>query len=65
MLDIEDEYIRDYAFDPEFIKRKDSLDTHKERIEKAQKAKKHFKHKLQSIEIHNIIDAEATVNILK
>lgn len=62
MLDIKDEYVRDFSFDPEFIKRKDSLDTHKERIEKAVVAgKKRLSRKHNSIEIHNIIDAEVTV----
>lgn len=60
MLDIKDEYIRDYSFDPEFIKRKDSLDTHKDRLEKTHVLNKR---KHNSIDIHNMIDAEVTVII--
>lgn len=60
MLDIKDEYIRDYSFDPEFIKRKDSLDTHKDRLEKARLLNKR---KCNSVDIHNMIDAEVTVTI--
>lgn len=60
MLDIKDEYIRDYSFDPEFIKRKDSLDTHMDRLEKTHVLNKR---KHNSIDIHNMIDAEVTVII--
>lgn len=41
MLDIEDEYIRDYAFDPEFIQRKKSFDESlSERLQSGQSHKR-------------------------
>lgn len=44
-MDIEDEYIRDYSFEPEFIRRKDSLEMHRSRLEKTRKHNKMFKSK--------------------
>lgn len=41
-MGIEDEYIRDYSFEPEFIKRRDSLEMHRSRLEKTRKHSKIF-----------------------
>lgn len=46
-MTIEDEYNRDYSFEPEFIKRKDSLEMHRSRLERTRKHNKMFKRKLQ------------------
>jgi hypothetical protein len=50
-MDIEDEYIRDYSFEPEFITRKDSLRMHRSRLEKTRKHNKVFKRKTESLEV--------------
>lgn len=61
-----DEYKRDFAFDPEFIERKDSLEMHKERIDKSHKRKKSFMRKFHSIEAHNSVpDEEAAMSFKK
>lgn len=40
---MKDEYLRDHAIEPEFIERKDSIRTHKDRIsQKRKKLKKQF-----------------------
>lgn len=51
MLDLKDEYIRNYVFDPELLQRKDSIDMHKERMDKIHKANKRFMRKFHSVDI--------------
>jgi hypothetical protein len=48
-MGIEDEYNRDYSFEPEFISRKDSLQMHRSRFEKTRKHEKIFKKKPQPL----------------
>lgn len=50
-MDIEDEYNRDYSFEPEFITRKDSLEMHRSRLERTRKHEKIFKKKSQSLRV--------------
>lgn len=46
-MGIEDEYVRDYSFDPEYIiGRKNSLQIHKENFKKRKKSKKLLRQKL-------------------
>lgn len=57
MMDLKDEYIRNYAFEPEFIVRKDSMESHKTRLEKSPKPKK----KLRLIDTHKSLpDSESS-----
>jgi hypothetical protein len=49
-MDIDDEYIRDYSFEPEFITRKDSLVMHRSRLERTRKHNKIFKRKCKSLD---------------
>lgn len=72
MLHIKDEYIRDYAFEPEFIQRRDSLEMLKLRLENSQKKHKFPKSDEDNfvIDFHpSIIDAEVhsfcSVNIAR
>lgn len=51
MMDIEDEYHRDYSFEPEFITRKDSLEMHRSRLERTRKHEKIFKRKSRSADL--------------
>lgn len=53
-MDFEDEYVRDFAFDPEFIRRKDSIEMHRDRIEKRHKCNKRrsFMRKFHSDKAH-------------
>lgn len=51
MLDMKDEYVRNYVFDPELLQRKDSIDMHKDRLVKIHKANKRYLRKFHSIEI--------------
>lgn len=46
-MKMEDEYIRVYAFEPEFIQRKDSLNTH---VDQSQKQVFSSRRKLSSVE---------------
>lgn len=65
---MKDEYKRNFAFDPEFIERKDSLEMHKDRIEKthSHKRNKSFMRKFHSIEAHNSVpDEEAAMSLKK
>lgn len=48
-MGIEDEYNRDYSFEPEFISRKDSLQMHRSRLERTRKHEKIFKKKPQPL----------------
>ncbi|KAG5672631.1 hypothetical protein PVAND_002745 [Polypedilum vanderplanki] len=50
-MDIEDEYTRDFSFEPEFITRKDSLQMHRSRLERTRKHNKIFKIKTISLDI--------------
>lgn len=50
-MDIEDEYIRDYSFEPEFITRRDSLEMHRSRLENTRKHNKIFKKKSKLLSI--------------
>jgi hypothetical protein len=43
MLDLKDEYIRNYAIDPEFITRKDSIPHNKDRISKERRKQRQLK----------------------
>lgn len=59
MLDIEDEYIRDYSFDPEFIQRKDSLEMHKDHLKNYYRNhEKKLAHKVRAIEMSNSLTEE-------
>lgn len=51
MLDLKDEYIRNYVFDPELLQRKDSIDMHKDQLENIHKANKRYLRKFHSVEI--------------
>lgn len=51
MIDLKDEYIRNYVFDPELLQRKHSIDMHKDRLENIQKANKRYLRKFHSVEI--------------
>lgn len=69
---MEDEYNRDYSFEPEFVWRKDSIEMHRSRLERTRKHNKVFKRKEESIDLEktsseerlasnesvNIVDAE-------
>lgn len=51
-MDIEDEYNRDYSFEPEFITRKDSIEMHRSRLERTRKHEKIFlKKKALSVDL--------------
>lgn len=65
MLDIEDEYIRDYAFEPEFIQRKDSIKMHKERLEKKHKQNEKLMRKFHSLDVYKSLSEEEIAMILK
>lgn len=58
MLDLKDEYVRNYIFDPELLQRKDSIEMHKDRLEKIQKANKRYLKKVHSIEINAPMTSE-------
>lgn len=59
MLDLKDEYVRNFVFDPELLQRKDSIRMHKDRLEKIQKANKRYLKKVHSIDIdHPMTDEE-------
>lgn len=57
-MGFEDEYKRDYAFEPEFIQRKDSLEMHKDRIDKSHKRNRSFLRKFRSVEKHESTSEE-------
>lgn len=50
-MGIEDEYNRDYSFEPEFITRKNSLELHRSRLERTRKHEKIFKRKSQLLDL--------------
>jgi hypothetical protein len=50
-MDIEDDYVRDYSFEPEFITRKDSLNMHRSRWERTRKHIKAFKSKPEPLDV--------------
>lgn len=63
---MKDEYIRDFAFDPEFIERKDSIKMHKDRMKKSHKRDKRLMRKFHSIEADNSVpDEEAEMGFEK
>lgn len=71
-MGIEDEYIRDYSFEPEFITRKDSLEMHRSRLERTRKHNKMFSKTKTSESVdlertHSIdqLTSGATQNILE
>lgn len=71
-MGIEDEYNRDYSFEPEFITRKNSLELHRSRFERTRKHEKIFKKKSKTLKLDmkcsleqlalsvtpNVVDAE-------
>lgn len=57
MLNISDEYKRDYVFDPEIIRRKDSIEMHHDRIKISRQRKKNFSRRFRSFNL----DAEKTI----
>jgi hypothetical protein len=58
MLDLKDEYVRNYVFDPELLQRKDSIEMHKDRLEKIQKANRRYMKKVHSIDINKPMSHE-------
>lgn len=63
MLDIKDEYIRDYAFDPEFIQRKDFTEAHEDCLESKKKLKLNKKLKLHSKDfLESLSEEEIAMN---
>lgn len=55
-MGIEDEYNRDYSFEPEFITRKNSLELHRSRLERTRKHEKIFKKKAQLLKVAVEVD---------
>lgn len=54
-MGIEDEYVRDYSFDPEYIiGRKNSLCIHKENFKKRRKSKKPISRKIVYLKPNNL-----------
>jgi hypothetical protein len=68
-MGIEDEYHRDYSFEPEFIRRKDSLEMHRSRLERTRKHSKIFNKKISPDAEDNEVKEElalgATQSILE
>ena len=61
-MGIEDEYVRDYSFDPEYIiGRKNSLSIHKENFKKRRKSKKPIRRKFVIKSILKVEDEEKEV----
>lgn len=63
-MELEDEYIRNYVFDPEFITRKDSIDMHKERIDNVQKRTRKLARQ-HSLDLCNLSEEEITLKLNK
>lgn len=75
---MKDEYIRDFAFEPEFIYHKKSIEINNDRVDDTKQHQKSFSQKFHSIDEHkahsererkNSVDDEVdsfrTVNIMK
>jgi hypothetical protein len=65
MLELKDEYIRNYVFDPELLQRKDSIAKHKDRLDKIHKANKRYMRKFHSIEIDKPMTEEEIASEFK
>jgi hypothetical protein len=52
-----DEYIRNFAFEPEFLTRKDSIDMHRDRIKREQKHTKKLA-KTHSVDLQTLSEEE-------
>lgn len=63
-MGIEDEYVRDYSFDPEYIiGRKNSLNIHKENFKKRRKSKKPIRRKFIYLSSNNLDKLPSNENI--
>lgn len=63
-MGIEDEYVRDYSFDPEYIiGRKNSLNIHKENFKKRRKSKKPIRRKFIYLSPNNLDKLPSNENI--
>lgn len=63
-MGIEDEYVRDYSFDPEYIiGRKNSLTIHKENFKKRRKSKKPIRRKFIYLNPNNLDKLPSNVKL--
>jgi hypothetical protein len=63
-MELEDEYVRNYVFDPEFITRKDSFELHKERMVHDQKRVRKLA-RMHSLDLCDLSEEEITVKLNK